>query len=176
MKKSVVKFNREKLVKQMFSRLEKEQTELFISYAKEKIKEIGADFANWDRTGNLISSLCWIVCSKGQRVSFGYFSKNKTTDDSYLHELSKPPLKQLVDGRIEAQKFISEYQPTITHGWEVIFAVCAPYWGYWEEGHKNILMGGKKVQFAVMAQEFDKVRKELPSPCKVRFNTYVPTY
>lgn len=173
-KKSKVKFDRKALVQSMFTRLEKEQTIRFLDYAKDKMEEIGKEFQAWDRTGNLLNSLCWIVFFNGKRKGFGYYNTPSASEDSYLHELSKAPLKQLVDGRNLARQFISGYHTEHEKGWEVAFAVTAPYWGYWEEGHDNIMLG-QYVQFAIMAEQYDNVSKEL-SPAKVTFQNYVPKY
>lgn len=172
--KTRVRFDRKALIRNMFKRLEKEQTKRFLAYAKEKIAEIGREFQAWDDTGNLLNSLCWVVFYNGRRKGFGFYDAPSATEDSYLHELSKPPLKQAVDGKNLARHFVSSYRPSIDVGWEVAFAVTAPYWGYWEEGHENILLG-QHVQFAIMAEQYDAMSKEL-SPAKVSFEKYVPKY
>ena len=52
--------------------------------------------------------------------------------------------------------------------WMVFFAICAPYWGYWEEGF-NMRIGkrSKFVQFSVMTQFYDSLNADL-KPMKVR--------
>ena len=47
----------------------------------------------------------------------------------------------------------------------VLFAILAPYWGYWEAGHNNIFLG--RVQFAAMTQFYDIIKGEL-KPMKVK--------
>lgn len=172
--KTRVRFDRKALIRNMFKRLEKEQTKRFLAYAESKIEEIGKQFQAWDRTGNLLNSLCWVVFFNGSRKGFGYYDTPTSSEDSYLHELSKEPLKQLVDGRNLAREFVSGYHPKHERGWEVVFAVTAPYWGYWEEGHYNIMLR-QYAKFSVMAEQYDEVSKEL-SPAKVSFESYVPKY
>lgn len=174
MGRSKVLFNGNKLRKEMLKKIVDEQTKRLISYAEERILQIGADFQSWDRTGNLLDSLCWAVHYDGKRKKFGYYRSQGATDDAYLHELSKPPLKQLSDGRIAAQNFLANHNPT-TKGWELVFGVLAPYWGYWEKGHINKLMGGQFVKFAVMTQHYDQIKSDL-KPAKTTFTVEVPKY
>lgn len=175
MGRSKVIFNGEKLKKEMFDKIAKEQTNRLIAYAEKRIMQIGADFQSWDRTGNLLDSLCWAVFYDGKRKKYDYYRRGGATEDAYLHELSKPPIKQLSDGRIAAQNFLVSYKPEITKGWELVFGVLAPYWGYWEEGHINILKGRQFVKFAIMSQQFDQISNDL-KPAKTTFTVTVPKY
>ena len=56
-------------------------------------------------------------------------------------------------------EFLQRSQPS-TKGWRVFFAILAPYWGYWESGHKNV-MTDKFEKFAVMTHVYDEVKREL---------------
>lgn len=175
MGKSKVIFNADKLKKEILKSISEEQTKRLITYAESRIESIGRDFLSWDRTGNLLDSLCWAVYYDGKLKKSDYYRNKSASDDAYLHELSKPPLKELSDGRIAAQNFLATYKSSVSNGWELVFGVLAPYWGYWEEGHRNILMGNQFVKFSVMAQQYDNVERDL-KPAKTTFHVYVPHY
>ena len=177
MKKTRVVFAKEKIKKQILNRIVKEQTERLITYAKGEIMSIGASINSYgsayhmDRTGNLLDSLCWAVYYGGKLKDFGYYRKDEAAGISRLHEWSKPQ-GQEVDGYLLAEQFITTYTPQTQNGWELFFAVLAPYWGYWEKGHVNVKNGSFQ-QFAVMTQFHDKVKQDL-SPARVTFRTYIP--
>lgn len=176
-RKSKVVFDSNALVKKMFARLEREQTARLVEYAKAEIIRIGNDISvaptsnNLDRTGNLLDSLCWAVYFDGKLSKFGYYRKATAIEDSHLHEYSKP-MGESVNGHVLAQNFISAYVPQQS-GWELFFAILAPYWGYWEEGFTHIL-NGRFYNWQVMAEHYDSVKNDL-KPCNVRFNTYRPS-
>ena len=156
---------------------------------------------NMDRTGNLLNSLCWGVSYKGKLVDGGFFrdavhnSKGiSSTSESFLHEWFSGDEKYLipVDGRQLAEEYLRKVGNTGSTGWKVFFAILAPYWGYWEEGftmrrgggimHSS---GGKTwkiprtstfMKFAVMAETYDQVRKDLKPARKYYFNVSVPQY
>lgn len=174
MGRTKVIFNKNALQKEILKKVSELQTELLIDYADKRIKSIGSDFQAWDRTGNLLDSLCYAVYYNGIAKKKDYYRNKGAFDDAYLHELSKFPLKQLSDGRIAAQNFLANYKAD-GNGWEVVFGVLAPYWGYWEQGHINKLMGGQFVRFNVMAQQYDQVEKDL-KPAKTIFKVFVPEY
>ena len=156
---------------------------------------------NMDRTGNLLNSLCWGVSYKGKFVDGGFFRdavhNNKgiaNTSESFLHEWFSGDEKYLipVDGRQLAEEYLRKVGNTGSTGWKVFFAILAPYWGYWEEGFTmrrggGIIhgSGGKTwkiprtstfMKFAVMAEAYDKVRKDLKPARKYYFNVSVPQY
>lgn len=177
MKRSRVLFAKEKIKKEILNRISKEQTERLITYAKGEITNIGVNINSYgsahhmDRTGNLLDSLCWAVYHNGKLKDFGFYRKDEAVGISRLHEWSKTQ-GQEVDGYLLAEQFITSYTPQTKSGWELFFAVLAPYWGYWEKGHTNIKNGSFQ-QFAVMTQFYDKVKADL-TPAKVTFNTYIP--
>lgn len=164
-----------------------------VEYAKEKTLKIGNKIKtyhskhNMDRTGNLLNSLCWGVSYKGKLVDGGFFrdaihnSKGiSSTSESFLHEWFSGDEKYLipVDGRQLAEEYLRKVGNTGSTGWKVFFAILAPYWGYWEEGF-NMKVRGKSIgffQFAVMAETYDQVRKDLKPARKYYFNVSVPQY
>ena len=160
------------------------QTENLIDYAKNRIQTIGNEIAsinsrnNMDRTGNLLDSLCWGLVYNGKLVGKGFYRPQKANRESFLHELSGRDIAELypVYGHGLAEQFIQRFakRNDSGQGWRVFFAVLAPYWGYWEEGHKNVLTH-KFERFRVMAELYDKVSSDL-KPTKVTFHNYVPTY
>lgn len=156
-----------------------------------------------DRTGNLLNSLCWGVSYDGKLVSGGFYTSARYntkgpggTHESYLHEWSTGENGEdygymyPVHGRKLATEYIQRYGNNGTKGWRVFFAILAPYWGYWEKGF-NMKRGGgvtyagekkyripqttKFMQFAVMTQFYDDVKKDL-KPARVRFRVSVPKY
>ena len=173
-----VKFDSKKLQEALFKQLSLEQTTRLIAYAKEQIQSIGDDISvapttnNLDRTGNLLDSLCWGVYYNATLKDYGYYRTESATEDSYLHEFSRPK-GMLVNGHNLAQNFIATYTPTTTKGWEVFFAVLAPYWGYWEKGF-SMLITGMKFRWQVMAHHWDKVKRDL-QPSNVTFRNYIPS-
>lgn len=168
----------------------KEQNNRLVSYAERKIRLIGDAIRlfesrnRMDRTGNLLDSLCWVVSYDGKLVASGYYREQpRATKDSYLHELyaNKQSITEgrgitgdeirglyPVHGRALAEDFIKRWgSKSKTNEWMVAFAVLAPYWGYWESGHWNILTK-KFEEFKVMTEFYDVVKNDL-KPSKVKF-------
>ena len=178
MKGVTVKFDSKKWQEALFKQLSLEQTTRLIAYAKEQTQSIGDDISvapttnNLDRTGNLLDSLCWGVYHNGGQKGSGYYRKESATEDAYLHEFSNPK-GMLVNGHALAQNFIATYTPTTTNGWEVFFAMLAPYWGYWEKGF-TMPRTGLKFQWQVMTHHWDEVKRDL-HPSRVTFNNYIPS-
>lgn len=160
------------------------QTENLIDYAENRIQTIGNEIAsinsrnNMDRTGNLLDSLCWGLVYNGKLVGKGFYRPQKASKESFLHELLGKDIAELypVYGHGLAEQFIQRFakRNDSGRGWRVFFAVLAPYWGYWEAGHRNILLH-HRIKFSVMAENYDAVKADL-KPAKVTFHTYVPTY
>lgn len=171
--KSIATFKAAKLKKAIFNDIASKQTERLIEYAETKIQAIGKKFQAWEDTGNLLDSLCWGVFYKSNRVKMGYYRNAMANDVSILHEYS-PSISEYVNGRALAQEFMKSYNPD-SNGWVVVFAVLAPYWGYWEAGHYNIPWK-THVKFRVMATFYDEVRNELKPPCRFTFEVGVPKY
>jgi hypothetical protein len=150
----------------------KESINLFlVEYAKNKIVQIGKTIQsyhsknNMDRTGNLLNSLCWGVSYNGDLLDSGFYREETINGEmgidhngeSYMHELWRDyKYAYPVDGRAMAEEFLQRSQPS-TKGWRVFFAILAPYWGYWESGHKNV-MTDKFEKFAVMTHIYDEVK------------------
>ena len=174
MKKSRVIFPQKAIEKQIFAKMSALQTDLLINYAMQEIKNIGNDISvfqranNLDRTGNLLDSLCWGVYYNGSRKKSGYYRSARASEISHLHEYSRP-MGQAVSGHYLAQLFIQKYRPTTEKGWEVFFAVLAPYWGYWETGFET--PSGEELKWHVMTRHYDVVSNDL-KPANVTFNIY----
>ena len=156
-----------------------------------------------DRTGNLLNSLCWGVSYDGKLVAGGFYTAAKYQDkgpagssESYLHEWTTGPNGEdynyiyEVNGRKLALEYMRRYGNNGTQGWRVFFAILAPYWGYWEKGFNmrrgggTTYIGGKKfqipqttkfMQFAVMTQFYDEIKRDL-KPARVRFRVSVAKY
>lgn len=163
------------MAKQLIKPLEKEQTLRLIAYAEREVEAIGDDISvypfanNMDRTGNLLDSLCWGVFFKGDLKKMGYYRPQEAIEDSHLHEWSRP-MGMSVNGHFMAQQFLAQYHG-FPDGWEVIFAILAPYWGYWEKGHVNV-GNGQLQRWHVMTRHYDIVGRDL-SPADVTFHIYV---
>lgn len=193
-KSKVIGFDSKKLEEKLVKNLVNEQTNRLIAYAKEKIVEIAKDIQShgygMDRTGNLLDSLCWVVSYDGHEAGSGFYRSQRASRNSYLHELfsnsqraieergiSGDEIKAMypVYGHALAEMFISEHGSKSKKGqWVVYFAILAPYWGYWEVGHQNILTHQYE-KFAVMAEFRDKVAKDL-KPAEVSFFRSRPSY
>jgi hypothetical protein len=178
MKQTKIIFSPAAVGKRIFNAVSTEQTNRLIDYAKERIVQIGNDISvaptrnNLDRTGNLLDSLCWAVYFNGVKKGFGYYRKEEAVENSHLHEYSRPMGKS-VNGRAMANDFIGTYSPTREKGWELFFAVLAPYWGYWEKGFEH-KMSNNFFQWSVMTMNYDDVKRDL-SPSKVTFHNYIPS-
>ncbi len=176
-RKSLVIFPSKQIEKQIFKQIAKEQTERLIAYAQQEIKRIGNDISVYpnanmlDRTGNLLDSLCWIVCYDGKVNRFGYYRATTAFEESHLHEYSNP-MGEAVNGRVMAQRFIASYSPPSNKGWNIAFAVLAPYWGYWEKGFTHPA-SGEFFQWQVMTHHYDIVKSDL-APTRVTLHTYIP--
>ena len=192
-KSSLTGWNPETLKKQMMENVVAYNNARLVDYAKETIAKIGNKIKsyhsnnNMDRTGNLLNSLCWGVSYKGRLVEGGFFRDAVLNDkgiaktsESFLHEWFSGDEKYLipVNGRQLAEEYLQKVGNTGSSGWKVFFAILAPYWGYWEEGF-NMKTKGKSIgffKFAVMAETYDQVRKDLKPARKYYFNVSVPQY
>ena len=170
------------------------QTNKLAEYAKEEIEILGSRISAYngahhmDRTGNLLNSLCWIVTYNGKIQRSGYYREEMyhssglfRTSSSYLHEFFYNDMEE-VNGRAMAQNFTKSYKGR-NKGWSVVFAILAPYWGYWESGFVMKSGGGNSpipkstrfMQFQVMTHIFDDVRMAL-KPAETHLTVYVPKY
>lgn len=82
-----------------------------------------------------------------------------------------------VDGHALAWAFASKQRTKgIPHGWQLTFAVLAPYWGYWEEGFKMKGRHGYSfARFAIMTQFYDTISNDL-KPARTKFRTRAAKY
>ena len=176
--KAKVNFRGAEWGRRLFNAISSEQTKRLVDYAEVKIKSIGDSISsyssrhNMDRTGNLLDSLCWVVYRNGKQSGHGYYRAEQAYEDSNLHEWSNP-MGESVNGHFLAQQFIATYKPKMQNGWEIFFAVLAPYWGYWEKGHPN-KRSGKTQKWSVMAMHYDVIKQDL-TPASVTFHTYKPS-
>lgn len=177
MKRTKVNFPKKAIEKKMLELVVNEQTKRLITYAEAEIKRIGNDISvaqtrnNLDRTGNMLDSLCWGVCYEGIMKEHGYYRGDTAFENSNLHEYSNPK-GPVVDGYFMAMQFIATYKQKYERGWEVFFAVLAPYWGYWEEGFTD-KRSGVFFKWQVMTNHYDIVTNDL-KPAKVTFHNYIP--
>ena len=160
------------------------QTLNLVEYAKATIQRIGDKITsytsqnNMDRTGNLLDSLCWGLVYNGKLVGKGFYRQQKASEESYLHEWLSGDISSLfpVYGHGLAEQFIQRFakRNSSGQGWRVFFAVLAPYWGYWEEGFRNVRTN-ETLKFHVMTEVYDVIKADL-KPAKVTFHNYVPKY
>lgn len=165
-------FDAKALEKRIYDAVKDSIDAYLVDYAKTKIVQIGSKIKSkeydMDRTGNLLNSLCWGVSYNGEVLESGFYRdppvlRDKGVDGNsfaYMHELWRDyRYAYPVDGRAMAETFLQRSQPNVK-GWRVFFAILAPYWGYWESGHKNI-MTNKFERFATMTHVYDEVKREL---------------
>lgn len=167
-------FDAKAIEKQIYESVKPSIDTFLVEYAKNKIVQIGKAIQSYhsrnhmDRTGNLLNSLCWGVSYNGDLLDSGFYREETINDEmgidhdgeSFMHELWRDyKYAYPVDGRAMAEAFLQRSQPS-TKGWRVFFAILAPYWGYWESGHKNV-MTDKFEKFAVMTHIYDEVKREL---------------
>ncbi len=170
------KLQKKALAREWFNKAALVQTDRLISYAKDEIFRIGEDISvaptrnGLDRTGNLLDSLCWAVYYKGALKGHGYYRSPEAIEDSNLHEYTKP-MGMSVNGRFMASQFVAEHKASRT-GWELFFAIAAPYWGYWEKGFEH--PSGRQFQWFVMTSHYDHVKQDL-APMNVKFKVWIPS-
>lgn len=190
-KSKVIGFNAKSMAAAMMKNVVAEQNRRLVEYAKEKILAIGNQIQTYhsrnhmDRTGNLLDSLLWGVSYEGKLVEGGFYRDAQARGESYLHEWFSGDVKYLipVNGRQLAQTYMQKYGNNGAKGWRVFFAILAPYWGYWEKGFTMKSGGGDSgiprstrfMQFAVMTQFYDEIKKDL-KPARVRFCVSVAKY
>lgn len=190
-KSKVIGFNAKSMAAAMMKNVVAEQNRRLVEYAKEKILAIGNQIQTYhsrnhmDRTGNLLDSLLWGVSYEGKLVEGGFYRDAQARGESYLHEWFSGDVKYLipVNGRQLAQTYMQKYGNNGAKGWRVFFAILAPYWGYWEKGFTMKSGGGDSgiprstrfMQFAVMTQFYDEIKKDL-KPARVRFRVSVAKY
>ena len=167
-----VRLNTELLRKRMMKRASEIQTERLVRYAQQEIVELVSTHAFKNRTMNLQDSYLWIVYYNGKKVKSGYYGNKTATRKSVLHEWSKG-MKEDVNGRELARKFIESYKPTETSGWEIVFAAAAPYGAYLEGG---FTLKGHRYQFDVMSQRYDHIKNALTPLCRVHMEIHQPQY
>lgn len=179
--KTKVKFNGKKLQEALMKKAVKVQTQRLIDYAMSEVTKMGdalivsANGKPSDRTHNMINSLVWAVYYNGKMSKKGFYRKSSSTKgESSLHELGKPESVP-VNGRQLAKEFLNTYRPNETQGWEIVWAVLAPYYAYWEEGHQNVFLS-KFVKFDMMTQRYDAIKSVLGNKCKVSISVNVPKY
>ncbi len=179
-----VRFDKKALKKALLNPIIEEQNKRLVEYAKEKIIDIGNEVKtyhsrhNMDRTGNLLDSLCWGVSYQGKLIDGGFYREASARGESFLHEWFSGDTKYLipVNGRALAESYLQKYGNGEAKAWKVFFAILAPYWGYWEKGFTLRTIGGSRhVQFAVMAQFYDSVKRDL-KPARTRFRVSVAKY
>lgn len=199
-KSKVIGFDANAMVASMMKTATEEQTRRLIAYAKDKVRLIGDAIQlynskhHFDRTGNLLNSICWGVAYSARLIDYGFYreaniksyntGRRDETSQSFLHEFFREKEAYEVDGRYLAERFIKKYGRNSAQGWwRVWFAILAPYWGYWEEGFTMKRGGGMSgipqtssfMKFSVMSEFHDKVEREL-SPAKVKLDVFVAPY
>lgn len=199
MSKTVVKFDTRKLRWELLEHFTTKQIELLVNYAKEEIQRIGARINslngenNFDRTGNLLDSLCWGVSFNGKLQDYGFYREQKAGTFSTLHEWSRVGWNDPKSGYSEmmgsefmpevwghdiAERYVHKYGNNGAKGFKVFFAILAPYWGYWEKGFnmKHGFGGTSTFQQApIMAEFYDEVKADLKG-ARVNFRVSVAKY
>lgn len=211
MTKTIVKFDRKALGSELWKHYSALQTKKFVDYARDEIQRIGERIAtlnganNFDRTGNLLDSLCWGVSLNGELQDYGFFREQMADGISTLHEWSRvswvEPYKVKNDdgsygykyrtntlsggdfmpevhGHDLADKYVHKYGNNKSNGWKVFFAILAPYWGYWEKGFNMKHHFGDTSTFEqapIMAEFYDEVKSDLKG-VRVRFRVSVAKY
>lgn len=172
---SKVSFNSHLYKQRVMKYVVEEQTARLIAYAKEELEKMVATKELGDDMKNLKDSIVWGVYYNGKRVphGFGFFGTKEATEESYLHAYSNNP--QPVNGRALARQFIQEYTPSTHKGWEILWAVCAPYAAYWEGGHVNPPKSGRIRYAKVILQRYDHIRHALTAKTHTTFEIHRPT-
>lgn len=170
-KESIVKFDDRKLKADMLREMSKEQTRLLIMYAADELARMVETHEYWNRTFNLEDSYVWAVFFNGKKQGIGFYSNKVATKNSILHEWGKKKSQVPVNGRRAAREFINSYHSS-TKGWEVVWAAAAPYGAYLEAGFR--IPSGRKMQFDVISQRYDHIKRELEPKASVKFEITFP--
>lgn len=188
--KTRVKINTKKLYNALLKETTELQTFNLIEYAKEETKNIGDMIKTYsgghhmDDTHNLLDSLCWGVSYKGKLEGFGFYREKQASEVSFLHAWSERTVP--VDGRAFAEEYIQKYAASYLKGWRIFWGIFAPYWGYWEKGFKMKIktpsyqegdaVNYRFMQFSVLTQRYDEIKKVLVAPVEKRIKIRVSTY
>lgn len=172
---SRLSFNKHLYQQRVMKHVVDEQTARLVAYAKDELVKMVATKQLGNDTKNLQDSIVWAVYYNGKRVpnGFGFFGNKEATENSFLHAYSSHP--QAVNGRALARQFLNEYNPSTTKGWEIVWAVCAPYAAYWEGGHVNPPKSGRIRYARVILQRYDHIRHALTAKTKTTFAIHRPT-
>ena len=192
-KSRVVGFSAARMIRDMMKIVIAEQTDRLVEYAMTKISEIGNRIQEYhsanhmDRYGNLLDSLCWGVAYDGKLKASGFYRDQTASKESYLHEWFNADISSMfpIYGHGLAQQYIDNYNGDSGKGWQVFFAILAPYWGYWEKGFtitskargwdEDDVMRTKTFRFAVMTEFRDEIKRDL-KPATVKFHIHVEKY
>ena len=192
-KSKVIGFSAARMKRDMMKIVIAEQTDRLVEYAMTKISEIGNRIQEYhsanhmDRYGNLLDSLCWGVAYDGKLKASGFYRDQTASRESYVHEWSSADISSMfpIYGHGLAQQYIDNYNGDSGKGWQVFFAILAPYWGYWENGFtmttkargwdEDDVMRTKTFRFAVMTEFRDEIKRDL-KPATVKFHIHVEKY
>lgn len=165
-KKTVVKFNDVRFRKRVWSKLIIEQTKRLERYAAQELNQMATSHTFQNKTYNLQDSYVWGVFWEGNLRSYGFYGGGRANDVSYLHEWSRMPIP--VNGRQEAETFITSYRPSSNNGWEVVWAAAAPYSVYLDEMSTH---QSRTNRFMVISQRYDHIKQVFGNKGRVRFET-----
>ena len=165
MKHVQVKFNADLFKNQLLKKLVIEQTKRLESYAERELKEMAQSRQLQNATGTLLDSLVWGVFLDGQLRSYGFYGGKNASKNATLHALT-PSASREIDGRTCAEQFIQSYSSSVKQGWEIVWAVTAPYAAYWEAGHYNVFSHRYR-HAEVITQRYDHIKNTLEPKCKV---------
>lgn len=192
-KSKVIGFSAARMKRDMMKIVIAEQTDRLVEYAMTKISEIGNRIQEYhsanhmDRYGNLLDSLCWGVAYDGKLKASGFYRDEAADRESYLHEWFNTEISSMfpIYGHGLAQQYIDNYNGAEGKGWNIFFAILAPYWGYWEKGFamkekqrdwdEDDVIQTRTYRFAVMTEFYDQVKRDL-KPAKVRLHVHVAKY
>ena len=172
---TTIKFNAKNWGNAILKTIVEEQTRRLIEYAPAELARMVETKELGNATYNVQDSFVWGVYYNGKRVpkGFGFYGNKTARKNSYLHEYSRNPIP--VNGRALARTFIKNYTPSTDKGWEIVWAVCAPYAAYWEGGHVNPPKSGRVVYAHVMFQRYDSIKSELGEKCKLTMRMKRPS-
>lgn len=169
-----ISFNKHLYKQRVMKYIVEEQTRRLVAYAEHEMRQMVATKELKNDTKNMQDSIVWGVYYNGKRVpnGFGFFDTRQATEDSLLHAYSKHP--KAINGRALARQFITDYVPATNNGWEIVWAVCAPYAAYWEGGHVNPPKSGRIRYAKIILQRYDVIKKELTPKVHTRFAIHRP--
>ena len=118
-------------------------------YARNTLKKayLESDYSH-NETQNLRDSYVWAIYFNGKLKKHGNIDKSPLATET----IKKTGTAEYIKGREEADRFVLEYVPISSRGWEVVFAATIYYGVYLQQGSS-----GK--EYVVISSIYDELER-----------------